>query len=109
MKPLLELYIYLIQEKQWDQEDSVGQSDLEIIRKAIATLGGEEEDLNARRHNIQPTLLGLISTYGGDYRGRDKQANTKRDMRSGIEILKKYLPKNWKELLKKKQISVKHD
>ena len=106
---LLEIYLYLLQEREWDGEGEIPPSDLDIIRRAISTLGGEEEELNDKRHSIQPTLIGLISTAGGDYKGRDNTANSKRDMRSGLEILKKYLPKNWKEILKKTKIKVQHD
>ena len=106
---LLEFYLFLLQEKQWEGEDDVGKSDLDIIRRAIQTLGGEEEDLNKKRHDIQPTLMGLISTAGGDYKGRSDSSNSKRDPRSGLDILKKYLPNNWKEILKKHKISVQHD
>jgi len=106
---LLEIYLYFLQEKEWDGESDIPSDDLDIIRRAIATLGGEEEDLNDKRHNIQPTLMGLISTAGGDYQGRDNMANSKRDTRNGFDILKKYLPKNWRELLRNKKIKVSHD
>jgi hypothetical protein len=106
---LLELYLNLLQEKEWGTDDLVGKSDLDIIKRAVATLGGQEEELNDKRHDIQPTLIGLLSTYGGDYKGRDKMANAERDPRSGLELIKKYLPKNWRELLRNKKISVEHD
>lgn len=106
---LLEIYLYFLQEKEWDGDSDIPSDVLDIIRRAIATLGGEEEDLNYKRHSIQPTLMGLISTAGGDYQGRDNMANSKRDTRNGFDILKKYLPKNWRELLRNKKIKVSHD
>lgn len=105
---LLDIYLYFLQEKEWDDENDTISNELDLIRRAVSTLGGEEE-LNKKRHDIQPTLIGLISTAGGDYKGRDNTSNSKRDNRSGFEILKKYLPKNWKEILKKSKINVQHD
>ena len=69
----------------------------------------EEDDFNDDRHSVQPTLIGLISTAGGDYKGRDDMANSKRDQYSGVNFLKKYLPKDWKKKLKKNTKSFKKD
>jgi len=106
---LLEIYLYFLQEKEWDGDSDIKSNDLDIIRKLLLTLGGQEEELNNKCHNIQPTLMGLIANTGGDYKGRTTAANTKRDPRSGFAILKKYLPKNWKELLHKAPIKIGHD
>ena len=106
---LLEIYLYFLQEKEWDGHSDIKSNDLDIISKLILKIGGHEKELNDKSHNIQPTLIGLIANTGGDYKGRTTTANTKRDPRSGFDILKKYLPKNWKELLHKASIKVGHD
>lgn len=73
------------------------------FRKIIGTLGKEidEEEMNDDRHEIQPTLVGLIKTRGGDYLGRDKMANSKRHDYIGLRALKKYLPDDWEETMRK--------
>lgn len=102
MKPL-DIYLFLLQEKEWEGEDFVDKNDLELIRQAIKNLDCEE-DLNDKRHEIQPTLLGLLVTYGGDYKGRRGSSNMKREPRGGFSLIKKYLPKNWKQILTNKKI-----
>ena len=68
-----------------------------------------ESDFDDDRHSIQPTLMGLISTAGGDYKGRDDTANSKRHQYSGLDMIKSYLPKDWKKRLKRHVATFKKD
>jgi len=98
---IIDLYIKYLNEKEYDEEDD--RPDLFQVDKfkKLIDLETDEEEFNDDRQSIQPTLVGLIKNVGGDYKGRDTMANMKRNDYTGLDMLKKHLPKDWKEKLKK--------
>ena len=98
MKPLVENYLYLIQEREWNEPDSFKK--YVDIKKMIAILKALEIDDPELRQEIQPTLIGLILTAGGDYLGRRNMANTKAHIHTGLKKLKGKLPKDLENLMR---------
>jgi len=101
-----------LNEKCWDTDDTWENH---INNKTIQDLLGlkddiDQEKLNKLRHLIQPTLIKLISTSGGDYQGRNTTRNSYNGDTSGVDWLKKHLPNDWKEKLKDhvKKVARKH-
>jgi hypothetical protein len=98
---IVEEYLSRIDEREYT--DDTERPDLfQLDRfKKLMNFDKEEDDFNDDRQSVQPTLIGLIKNVGGDYRGRDDMANMKRNDYTGLKMLKKYLPKDWNEKLKK--------
>lgn len=97
----VEEYLNHLHERQWDEETN--RPDLfKIDRfKDLMKFDKTEDEFNDERHSVQPTLVGLIATAGGDYKGREGMSNSKHGSFSGLHKLKKYLPKDWQEKLRK--------
>lgn len=97
----VDIYLKLLQERGWDEPDVYGQyMKVQQLINLIKDLEGAGE-LSDDRHDMQPTLIGLILTAGGDYKGRTNMANTKVRSYSGLKKIIKYLPDDIKEKLRK--------
>jgi 8-oxo-dGTP pyrophosphatase MutT (NUDIX family) len=97
----IEEYLRKLNEREY--MDDTERPDLFKVDRfqKLMTFKKKEDDFNDDRQSVQPTLLGLIKNVGGDYRGRDDMANMKHHDYTGLDMLKKYLPKDWEEKLKK--------
>lgn len=101
MSHSVDVYLKILQERGWDEPDVYGQyMKVQQLIKLVKDLEGAGE-LSDDRHEMQPTLIGLILTAGGDYKGRTNMANTKIRSHSGIKKIIKYLPSDIKDKLRK--------
>lgn len=106
----LDKYLNRIQEREWSDPSPWGdQIDIDDIAKLLK-FKGSQSDLDMLRHVIQPTLVQIMKNAGGDYRGRDSMDNTNKADFSGMEWIKKKLPSDWEEKLRKyiKQVAKDH-
>ena len=100
---ILESYLNFIQEKDWDGgdtwEDHIQLNKIRDLLKHHPDI--DEKDLDSARHTIQPMLVKLIGTAGGDYRGRITTRNSDTGDFAGTDWLEKNLPKDWRKKAKK--------
>lgn len=97
----IETYLKFIQEKEWNEPDAYEKfMKVERLIDLIKDLEGAI-DLNNAKHEDQPTLIGLLMTAGGDYMGRKDMSNAEKELYTGLKKLKKYLPKDWENKLRK--------
>ena len=98
MNTLAENYLHLIQEREWNEPDSIKKYvNIQRMINMLKALDIQDPEL---RQEIQPTLIGLLLTAGGDYLGRRDMVNSKNHIHSGLKKLKGKLPKDLEKLLR---------
>jgi hypothetical protein len=97
--PHIDNYLQYLQEKEWNEDRSFDDHiDVFLLRNLLAKKDDlNQAKLNKIRHTIQPMLIQIFQTAGGDYMGRETTKNSKSGDFSGMDWLEKYLPKDWKE------------
>lgn len=101
--PHIDNYLQFLQEKEWNQDQTwEDHIDIFLLRNLLAKKDSiKQDELNQIRHTIQPMLLQIFKTAGGDYMGRETTKNTKSFDFSGMDWLEKYLPKDWEQKARK--------
>ena len=99
---LVEMYLALIQEKEWTDEDDPGAADpLPQLSKTLSKLTGSDV-LAQQRQAHQPNMISVyIKRALGDYRGRADTLNSYRYKKAGI--------KDWDDAKKMLQKAIDHE
>lgn len=98
---LLDKYLSLVQEREWDEPDVWNRFvNNDKIRSQMQHLDTDTEEMNQSRNAMQPTVLGLDLPRGGDYRGRQNMRNTTPENETGWDYVSSYLPKDFEKNLR---------